>query len=94
MLRSTHMDAVPVRELQQHASAVLRRVRAGERVAVTDRGTIVAVLVPPSDAGGTAGLLASGRVRQATAPVGRHVPRRRSDVSIGSVLDDLRADAD
>jgi len=87
------MDAVPVRELQQHASAVLRRVRAGERVAVTDRGTIVAVLVPPSDAGGAAGLVASGRVRPATVVVGRHQPKRKSKLSTRSVLDDLRAEA-
>lgn len=88
------MESVPVRELQQHASAVLRRVRAGERVAVTDRGTIVAVLVPPSDAGGAAGLMAAGRVRPATAVVGRHRPQRRSDLSTASVLDALRAEAD
>lgn len=93
MLRLTHMESVPVRELQQHASAVLRRVRVGERVAVTDRGTIVAVLVPPSDAGGAAGLMASGRVRPAITAVDRVEPTRRSSVSTGSVLDDLRADA-
>jgi prevent-host-death family protein len=86
------MESVPVRELQQHASAVLRRVRAGERVAVTDRGTVVAVLVPPSDAGGAAGLLAAGRVRPATAAVGRHNPVRVSNVPTGEVLDDLRSD--
>ncbi|MGE0881544.1 MAG: type II toxin-antitoxin system Phd/YefM family antitoxin [Acidimicrobiia bacterium] len=87
------MNTVPVRELQQHASAVLRRVRAGERVAVTDRGTIVAVLVAPSDIGGTAALMASGRVKEATKPVGRHEPTRRASRSTGSVLDELRADA-
>ena len=86
------MKSVPVRELQQHASAVLRRVRAGERVAVTDRGTIVAVLVPPSDAGGAAGLVAAGRVRPAKGPFGRHRPAQTSELSTASVLDDLRAD--
>lgn len=87
------MEAVPVRELQQHASAVLRRVRAGERVAVTDRGTVVAVLVPPSDVGGAAGLLAAGRVRPATATGPRRPPLRTSPIATGDVLDDLRADA-
>ncbi len=87
------MDSVPVRELQQHASAVLRRVRNGERVAVTDRGTIVAVLMPPSDAGGVAGLIASGRVRRASRAIGRRDPQRTSAMSTASVLDDVRADA-
>jgi prevent-host-death family protein len=35
-----------VRVLQQHASAVLRRVRSGETLEVTERGHPVAVLVP------------------------------------------------
>ena len=87
------MKAVPVRELQQHASAVLRRVRAGERVAVTDRGTVVAVLVPPSDAGGAAGLVAAGRVRLARNPLSGREPERTSNLNTGAVLDELRADA-
>lgn len=40
------MGRIGVRALQQHASAVLRRVVAGERLEVTDRGRPVALLVP------------------------------------------------
>jgi prevent-host-death family protein len=40
-----HMDRIGVRELRQQASAILRRVAAGESVEVTDRGRTVAVLV-------------------------------------------------
>jgi prevent-host-death family protein len=40
-----HMDRVGVRELRQQASAILRRVAAGETVEVTDRGRPVAVLL-------------------------------------------------
>ena len=40
-----HMDRIGVRELRQQASAILRRVAAGETVEVTDRGRTVAVLV-------------------------------------------------
>ena len=40
------MTQVGVRELKQNASAVLRRVKAGETIEVTDRGQPVARLVP------------------------------------------------
>ena len=40
------MDKVGVRELRQNASALLRRVQAGEILEVTDRGRPVARLVP------------------------------------------------
>ena len=39
------MERVGVRELRQRASAILRRVAAGETVEVTDRGRPVAVLL-------------------------------------------------
>ncbi|MER3410235.1 MAG: prevent-host-death family protein [Thermoleophilia bacterium] len=45
------MGRVGVRELRQQASAVLRRVMAGETVEVTDRGRPVAVLLPLRRAG-------------------------------------------
>ncbi len=40
------MRTVGVRALQQNAAMVLRRVRRGETVEVTDRGRLVARLVP------------------------------------------------
>lgn len=41
----SHMERIGVRELRRDASAILRRVAAGETVEVTDRGRPVAVLV-------------------------------------------------
>ncbi len=41
------MDSIGVRELRQHASRYLERVMAGESLQVTDRGRLVALLVPP-----------------------------------------------
>lgn len=41
---------IGVRELRQHASRYLERVRAGETVEVTDRGELIALLVPPTPA--------------------------------------------
>lgn len=44
------MERIGVRELRQHASRYLERVKAGETVEVTDRGRLVALLVPPAAA--------------------------------------------
>src|SRR5919204_206209 len=44
------MTRVGVRELKQNASSVIRRVRAGETVEVTDRGVPVALIVPVPEA--------------------------------------------
>jgi len=41
----SHMDRVGVRELRRQASAILRRVAAGETVEITDRGRPVAVML-------------------------------------------------
>jgi prevent-host-death family protein len=59
----THMARVTVRELQQHASAVLRRVEGGERIDVTSRGRVVARLVPLRAEGRLAQLIAEGKAR-------------------------------
>ncbi len=40
-----HMERVGIRELRQRASAILRRVAAGESFEVTDRGRAVAILL-------------------------------------------------
>ncbi len=40
------MQTIGVRELKANLSACLRRVRAGERLTVTDRGRAVATLAP------------------------------------------------
>ncbi len=93
MLRSTHMETVPIRELQQHSSAVLRRVRAGEQVGITDRGTLVAVLVPPTSVGGTGALVAAGRVRPATVAPADLPPAQKAPSTVSEVLDGLRADS-
>ena len=43
------MGTVGVRELRQYATRVLQRVRKGEVVGVTDRGVLVAQIVPVPD---------------------------------------------
>lgn len=74
---------VGVRELRQHLSRYLRRVLAGERLEITDRGRPVARLEPLAEpTSATARLVAAGRARppegdllEVPAPRGR--PSRR-----------------
>jgi antitoxin (DNA-binding transcriptional repressor) of toxin-antitoxin stability system len=44
-----HMDHIGLRELRHHTSEFVRRAEAGERIAVTDHGRVVAELGPPGD---------------------------------------------
>ena len=62
------MTSVGVRELRQQASAVLRRVAAGESIIVTDRGRPVARLTPFGNEGVEA-LRQTGRVRESLRPM-------------------------
>jgi len=59
------MKAVGIRELKNRLSEYIRQVRAGDAVLVTDRGEVVAELVPPglstTDPAVSAGLLALAR---------------------------------
>jgi prevent-host-death family protein len=59
------MKTVGVRELKNRLSEYIRQVRSGEGVLVTDRGEVVAELIPPgqgaTDGSVPAGLLALAR---------------------------------
>ena len=59
------MEQIGIRQLQQHASGVLRRVRAGEGIEVTERGRPVAVLIPQRSGSALEALRAAGRVTPA-----------------------------
>lgn len=60
-------DRVGIRELRQDLSRYLRRVRAGERLVVTDRGRPLAVLAPFAEEGNVLDrLVAEGRARRGT----------------------------
>lgn len=78
---------IPHRELRNNSSAVLRDVQAGESIAISNHGEIVAMLVPPS------GRRASLRVRPARVRGGfADLERVRLDVPVQEILDDLRGD--
>jgi prevent-host-death family protein len=59
------MDQVGVRELRQNASALLRRVQAGEIIQITEWGRPVAKLVPAKPMHILDQLIAEGRARPA-----------------------------
>jgi len=89
------MDRVGVRELRQNLSVYLRRVRAGERLEVTERGEPVARLEPIVDASdAVARLEAEGRIaRRATRNLGDVQPLKlRLDRPLSALLDELRQD--
>ncbi|MBK5230573.1 MAG: type II toxin-antitoxin system Phd/YefM family antitoxin [Thermoleophilia bacterium] len=78
---------IPHRELRNNSSAVLRDVRAGETLTITNHGEIVAVLMPPSDSSLTPSL----RIRTAV----KHgdfsgLPSVEIDHPIQESLDELR----
>lgn len=59
--------AIGIRELRQHASRYIALAKNGERVAVTDRGQLVAYLVPAGSSSDIlAKLEASGQYRPAS----------------------------
>ena len=89
------MERIGVRELRQHATRYLGRVKAGETVEVTERGRLVALLVPPAP-GATERerLIATGQLVPAARPfqVPRRAPLPAGRPSTGAALDDLRAE--
>lgn len=60
-------ESIGIREVRQHASRYVAMAKAGRRVPVTERGTLVACLVPAEEPSSPfERLVAAGRVRQAT----------------------------
>ena len=84
------MERIGVRQLRQNASRYLERVKAGETVEVTERGRLIALLVPPHPAAGAREqLIADGRLIPASEPL--RLPRRvHADTDSGAVLAELR----
>jgi prevent-host-death family protein len=89
------MTRIGIRELRQHASVYLDKVKAGEVVEVTERGMLVALLVPPSPSATERDrLVSTGRL--APARTDFQLPERRDVASDGptasEVLSGLRED--
>lgn len=81
-----------IRALQQNASEVVKRAAAGEIVEITERGRLVARIVP-AGSGGFADLCAAGLIRQADPTVTRlptPKPVAKGQPSASEVLAQLR----
>lgn len=63
------MTSVGIRELRQRASELLRLVRRGETVEITDRGEPVALLTPVPKGSRYEQLLAAGEIEPATLSI-------------------------
>jgi prevent-host-death family protein len=87
------MGEVPVRQLNQDTAGVLARVKQGEKLDVTERGTVIASLVPVAShpladlvAAGTLHLpTRTGRLRRPTGPI-------RTDHEAGELIREMRDD--
>ncbi|MFC9892454.1 type II toxin-antitoxin system Phd/YefM family antitoxin [Nocardia sp. NPDC127579] len=87
------MDSIPVRELNQHTSAVLARVAGGESVEITVSGRPTAMLIPIHDnTAGLADLIRRGRLIPASDPTPMATPPGEPDLSIDSteIVSELR----
>lgn len=67
------MISAGIRELKNNLSHYVRQIEAGQRVAVTAHGRVVAELIPPTRAGARSGgryesLVASGIIEPAAEP--------------------------
>lgn len=87
------MSEVSIRTLNQETSKVLARVKGGEEIAVTERGEVIARILPAS-AGPLDALISTGRVQPAT--VRGLAPRptivMHGDLDAGTLLERMRAE--
>ncbi|MGY4773081.1 type II toxin-antitoxin system Phd/YefM family antitoxin [Kribbella sp. CWNU-51] len=85
------MAEVPIRMLNQETARVLARVKAGEEMEITERGVVIARLVPvdPSPLGR---LLATGHLRpsRAEGAVPHPSGEVRTDHEAGELLEQMR----
>jgi prevent-host-death family protein len=89
------MTRIGVRELRQHASRYLALVKNGEAVEVTERGRLVARLVPAVRAESDRDrLVAEGRLVRAAAPwrLPEPVPASAGEPTTEEVLAELRGE--
>ncbi len=89
------MTSVGIRELRQNASALLRRVEAGETLEITDRGRPVAILAPLPERGPIDRLRASGDLIQAQqrfVDLPEPIELEPGQIPPSAVLEQLRSD--
>ncbi|WP_082691824.1 type II toxin-antitoxin system Phd/YefM family antitoxin [Mycobacterium sp. IS-1556] len=87
------MSEVSIRVLNQETSKVLARVKRGEEITLTERGEVIARIIPAS-AGPLDALISSGRVQPATVhgPAPRPTIPMRDGLDAGTLLERLRSE--
>jgi hypothetical protein len=87
------MPEVPVRELNQNTAGVLGRVKRGEQIDITDRGAVVARLVPARDNPLTE-MISAGKLHPATlfGPAPRPSGPIKTDREAGELIREMRDD--
>ena len=85
------MAEVPVRELNQNTAGVLARVKRGELIDITERGAVVARLVPARQ-DPLSDLMTTGKLHPATitGPAPRATGPVHTDHEAGELLRELR----
>ena len=91
MYYSEGVAEVPIRMLNQETARVLARVKQGEEIEITERGVVIARIVPvePSPVGR---LLATGHLRPSGAdgPIPHPGGEVRTDHEAGRLLEEMR----
>ena len=86
-------QTIGVRELRRNASRYLALVKEGQRIAITDRGELVAYLEPVTT---LERLVAAGQVRMPTGNIldhlatGERVPAEPGEKPLSKVLQEMR----
>jgi len=85
------VSEISIRTLNQETSKVLARVKAGEEMTVTERGTVIAKIVPVPT-GPLDDLVTAGRVRPATGrgPAPRPTLPAKGNADAGALLRSMR----
>ena len=89
------MERIGVRELRQNASRYLALVKAGHTVEVTERGELIALLVPAQRSSTVRDrLIAAGRLIPAACPTGRVRSPRPVPIAAGQPTNQELLDAE
>lgn len=90
------MERIGIRELRQHASRYIEKAERGELIEVTNRGRLVARIVPATERlTGLARLEAEGLISGGSGDLGKlppPLPRRPGERPLSEILDELRED--
>lgn len=82
-----------MRTLNQETSKIMARVKGGEEVTVTERGEVIARILPAT-AGPLDALISAGRVKPATTrgPAPRPTIPMQGSVDAGALMEQMRAE--